>query len=585
MGLRMTTATTRRDSTYRQYQKRVPADVIARARGRSYPITLPAFGPIPEQVVEVTIRPAISFSLRVRDPAAAKARTGAVTEQIERIFASLRSDLVELTHKQAVALSGEIYRLVVERFEMDPGEPGDWEAWKGFHWAAMEGRIPNPPTITWQEIMNDRQAALGAFGVSHGPVLLDVIESLPPGDSARSLEVRFGLLASWVLARHGLEVTPSSRLKLLQQVAEAALDAGWTMKRASQGDYTPDLKANRFPPVQNEKSTRGTSLAALFEHWQKEAKPAPATLATWKPVVVSLNAHVENASVARLTTKDIMSWKDKLLAQGRSPNTINSTYLACIHALIAHGVRNGLLSMNVATGVVVKVKRVAGTSKLPYEDVEVATLLALAAKQVHPARRWIPLLAACSGARAGELAQLWAERVREIDGVLAMELRPAEDGGTFKNSGSERIVPLHPAIIRAGFLDFVRDVGQGPLFYGRVTGQGSLHASKGTINHLAGWIRKQPGFDNPRKAPSHALRHWWKSAASRVNVPDSRADAIQGHRTQGEAARYRHFDLKTLLKDVSAIPVPETIDPSSMLQSEEGHAGGVKGQCDDSRRT
>lgn len=553
----MTTATTRRDSTFRQFQKRVPADILERARGRSYPITLPAFGAAPDEVVEITIRPAVSFSLRVRDPAAAKARAGAVGAQLERIFASLRADSVELSHRQAVALSGEVYRLVVSRFEIEPGEPGDWEAWKGFHWAAMEGRIPNPPSLTWQEIMNERNAALGAFGVSQGPVLLDVIESLPPGDSAHSLEVRFGLLASWVLARHALEVTPNSRLKLLQQVAEASLDAGWAMKRASQGDYTPDPKANRFPSVSQEASASGISLASLFEHWQRETKPAPATLGTWKPVILSLRAHVEEQSVARLTVRDINSWKDKLVAQGRTAININGTYLACIHALLSHAKRNGFVSQNVAADIGMKVKRVAGTGKLPYEDAEVAALLAIAAKQEHAARRWIPLLAACSGARAGELAQLWAERVREIDGVLAMELRPAEDGGTFKNAGSERKVPLHPALIEAGFLDFVKAKGRGPLFYGRVTGHGERHASKGTVNHLAGWIRKQPGFDNPRKAPSHALRHWWKSTASRVGIADSRADHLQGHTGQGEAAGYRHFtDLKSLAEDMARIPIP-----------------------------
>ena len=176
----MTSATTRRDSSFRQIQKRVPADVVARARGRSYPITLPAFGPTPETLIEVVIQPVIKVSLRTRDPAAAKMRVAEFTAQLERIFASIRGSAVELTHKQAVALSGEVYRLVVERFEMYPGDPEDWEAWKGFHWAAMEGRIPNPPTISWREIMNERWAALGVFGVDSGPVLLDVIEACRP---------------------------------------------------------------------------------------------------------------------------------------------------------------------------------------------------------------------------------------------------------------------------------------------------------------------------------------------------------------------------------------------------------------------
>jgi integrase len=478
-----------------------------------------------------------------------------VTSQLERIFASLRADPVELDHRQTVALSGEVYRLVIEQFEINPGYPEDWEAWKGFHWAAMEGRIPNPPSISWQEIMNERSAAIGAFGVDSGPVLLDAIEDLPLGDCARGLEVRFGLLASWVLARHGLEVTANSRLRLLQQVAEAALDAGWAMKRAAFGDYTPDPKANRFPPITGQPSAPGLTFEALFEHWRAETKPSPSTLGTWKPVLVSLRAHVESESVLRLTARDITAWKDKLVAQGRSPKTINDSYLACVKALLSHGVRNGIVKLNVAVGISVRAKRKAGEKPLPYEDKEVAALLALSQQETIAARRWLPLLQACSGARAGELAQLWAERVREKDGVLVLELRPAEDGGTFKNLGSERDVPLHPAAVEAGFLEFVRSKQRGPLFYGR-NGRGMRHASKGTVNHLGDWIREQPGFQDPRKRPNHAFRHWWKKVASRVGIPDTRADFLQGHAENGAASIYRHFDLETLAEDVVRIPVP-----------------------------
>lgn len=146
--------------------------------------------------------------------------------------------------------------------------------------------------------------------------------------------------------------------------------------------------------------------------------------------------------------------------------------------------------------------------------------------------------------------------MRVVNGILIMELRPAEDGGSLKNEGSERQVPLHPALLAAGFMKFVEEKQHGPLFYGRPSGKGARHPSKGVVNHLGDWIREQPGFDNPRKAPSHAFRHWWKSMASRVGIPDSRADAIQGHKTQGEAARYRHIDLKTKKEDIDRIPIP-----------------------------
>ena len=456
---------------------------------------------------------------------------------------------------------------------MNPGEPEDWEAWKGFHWAAMEGRIPNPPTISWREIMNERNDALGIFGVASGPVLLDAIEDLPPGDSARSLEVRFGLLASWVLARHGLEITPNSRLLLLRKVAEAALDAGWAMKRASLGDYTPDPKANRFPPIEAKSGRENVTLTNLFDRWQAETKPAASTLSTWRGVVRSLREHLKHDDAGRITADDVIGWKDSLVAAGRSGKTINDGHLAALRALLTFGVSNRLLPTNVAVGVRVAAKRKAGEGRLPYTDAEVGRLLGLARGEGAAHLRWLPWLAALTGARIGELAQLWGSRVIIIDGIHVLELRPAEDGGSFKNEGSERTVPLHPAIIAEGFLDFVKVRGKGPLFYGRSSGDPTRkHASKGVSNRVGEWVRAS-GFTDPRKDPNHALRHWFKSAASRAGVQDSVVDAIQGHAGKSDADDYRHFGPPELFRAVASIPVP-TI-PADAERSLNSRGGAV----------
>ncbi len=116
-------------------------------------------------------------------------------------------------------------------------------------------------------------------------------------------------MASWVLARHGLEVTPASRMRLLKQIAEAALDAGWAMKRAAQGDYTPDLKAIRFPSIEAAKPEPTLTWSTLFERWRAETKPEASTLVTWRSVVKSLRAYLNEDSVARLTAKQVSDWK------------------------------------------------------------------------------------------------------------------------------------------------------------------------------------------------------------------------------------------------------------------------------------
>jgi integrase len=177
-------------------------------------------------------------------------------------------------------------------------------------------------------------------------------------------------------------------------------------------------------------------------------------------------------------------------------------------------------------------------------------------KETNAARRWLPWLVALSGARIGELAQLWAEGIKNENGVHFMEIKAARDGGSLKTPNSEPKVPLHPVLIEDGFLDFVKARGPGPLFYLRSSGDPNRrHASKALSNHVAEWIREQ-GFRDPRKDPNHALRHWWKSKALRVDMQDSLADAIQGHAGHSAASTYRHFDLETLARGVASIPVP-----------------------------
>jgi integrase len=85
-----------------------------------------------------------------------------------------------------------------------------------------------------------------------------------------------------------------------------------------------------------------------------------------------------------------------------------------------------------------------------------------------PMRFWAPLLALYTGARAAELATLRTNSVEEINGIWGMSLAAHEYRG--KNKNARRFVPVHPALLEAGFLDYRADVlasvGPGPLFPG-----------------------------------------------------------------------------------------------------------------------
>ncbi len=74
-----------------------------------------------------------------------------------------------------------------------------------------------------------------------------------------------------------------------------------------------------------------------------------------------------------------------------------------------------------------------------------------------------PLLAACTGARISELAQLTVPASYRWKGSGWHKIRPAEDGGSLKNGNAARDVPLHPVVVASGFLEFVIPVVRAPV--------------------------------------------------------------------------------------------------------------------------
>jgi integrase len=452
--------------------------------------------------------------------------------------------------------------LFAETFGENPGKPEKWAAWKAFNRAAGEGRITSAPSVR-SEPFDEVEAAKDRFGTD----LTTGVNALPRTETVEGLESRFGEITNWVLAHHDLEVDEETRKSLLIEVYRAAQDAGWRLKRNAEGDYSPDPKQERFPPF--EKQPRLT-LTKLFERWKSEVKPATSTALAWKIVFNAFTTYLGHENVKQITDADVIGWKDYLVAKGLKSKTINNAYLACLRTIFNFGVNNKLITHNPAGKVKMACRKSSEQGALPYNDEEVAKLLWLAKQQVNPARRWLPWLAALSGARIGELAQLWGSAIKIENGVHFMEIKRAPDGGSLKTRNSERKVPLHPALIKDGFLDFVKTKGEGPLFYRRSSGDpNKQHATRGVSNHLAAWIREQ-GFRDPRKAPNHAFRHWWKSTAARVDMQDSLADAIQGHAGRSVASTYRHFDLKKLAEGVAAIPVPGE-KSNHQIDADHGH--------------
>ena len=109
-----------------------------------------------------------------------------------------------------------------------------------------------------------------------------------------------------------------------------------------------------------------------------------------------------------------------------------------------------------------------------FTDEEVRTILNASLQYSKPAtptertRRWVPWLCAYSGARPGEMTQLRGSDIEARDEMYVMKITP--EAGTIKN-GKIRVVPLHEHIIAQGFIEMVKQIGKGALFYNDATPQ------------------------------------------------------------------------------------------------------------------
>ena len=165
---------------------------------------------------------------------------------------------------------------------------------------------------------------------------------------------------------------------------------------------------------------------------------------------------------------------------------------------------------------------------------------------------WAPLLALLSGARLGEICGLQIDAIKIIEGVHTYEIL---DGKTVE---SERVVPVHSALLNLGFWDYVEAV--------RVTGatslfplRGSRHAVEKSVGRQWGiWIDRC-GITDDRKT-FHSFR---STAITDMHNASATAPAIRkavGHTTaglQGAHGGYvRGAALKTLSEAIEKLQHP-----------------------------
>ncbi len=137
------------------------------------------------------------------------------------------------------------------------------------------------------------------------------------------------------------------------------------------------------------------------------------------------------------------------------------------------------------------------------------------------ARPWVMAVALFSGMRQGEICELEAHDIQRQDGVWYFDITAA------KSEAGIRRVPVHSELIHLDFLDYVKAIGNGPLFPGITTG-GPDRKRGHTVAKRFPEYRRNRGVERERIA-FHSFRKNFVRALQLAKVDRDRAAQIVGH--------------------------------------------------------
>ncbi|TGN68265.1 integrase [Paracoccus liaowanqingii] len=373
------------------------------------------------------------------------------------------------------------------------------------------------------------------------------------------------------LHRHALAAPNGSaeRAVLAKQIMRAEIEALERSLERDRGDYggvpadpiikQPATGPEILDPVPVKKLFKDYILArqALGKH--KDGAGG------WEAAILHLIKFLGHADARRITKRNLLDWRDALMAEGKSTKTIANKYLAAVRAMLRWAFENDRLPTNEAEAVRQQVAKAQRVRERGYTTPEaVAVLKASTSYQpkltdnpanresahITAAKRWLPILCAFTGARVAEMAQLRKEDVRQEGDHWVVRINP--DAGSVK-AGGYRDVPLHRQIVALGFIRFVDDAKPGPLFHAAKTPARYLASARGTAGRLSQWLQESKLVPESVQ-PSHGWRHRFKTQARELGLSDRIADAIQGHAGRTAADDYGDVSVIARARVIDALP-------------------------------
>lgn len=542
-------------------------------------------------------------SLRTKDAAVAKAKAAKVLVAFEQILAKARAlgsapYLTDLRDAEIARLAEVHYQVMLAADEDTRREgTGSEPLFQSIaHQLAEAGVDHNSP---WDV------GSVPAYGLSRREeyqLRQTIAMVLPPRKRALARgdisvvhdEVEELLLTNGV----NLDRSSASYRKLGMEVLKADIRAMEAIVNRSEGqwvDTPPEQIVGYVVP------TSGEGLMSAFEGWKKHKEPSKRTIEEFERAIrlfIELHGDVpvgeitprharlfrealqntprkRTGDLRKMSLPELSQWgQENPQAKRISAATINKQ-LSGVQTVTKWGKRNSDAPQDARMEDPFAGRRLPKqkSTREPFDSDDLQRLFN-SPIYTHGARPiggqgeaafWLPLLSLFTGARLSELAGLAVSDIRTdastgITAIFIVEDR--ERDRRVKTESSERAVPVHPELVRVGFLNFVADrrAADGdtswlfPLVAPETNGARMYSKWFGRYRHQLGVTSRNTVF--------HSFRHAFKDALRKARVGEERSDALTGHksasvgRSYGAKEMLERFGWKELSDDVARVAYP-----------------------------
>jgi integrase len=240
-----------------------------------------------------------------------------------------------------------------------------------------------------------------------------------------------------------------------------------------------------------------------------------------------------------------------------APPSVNK-YLGAAHMLMRWACDNGYRQDNPGAGLKVPLGRRPDKQRRPVTAAELKMLFGPTYARLRGARRWLPLLALYTGARLEELAQLQVTDVRRVHGVRVIAIEPG-NGKRLKSRSAERVIPVHLALERAGFLRYAASIRRANPKGGRLFPELRPGARGDLSQGFSKWYgryRRALGITGA-DVGMHAFRHCFADGLRTTGIEPELRNALLGHAQGHVGARYGDgWTVRALAAAVAKVTYP-----------------------------